>query len=186
MIICRRGESPPSSSCLWHLSDPNVNRCRWWSGTSKYCPAVKGKAASFFSSGPQHSDRKEFLTKTPFFRRGFRWRAMSLLLDTRRFTLKLKQHGEKVSNTAKKTQKSKILQSWPTLVGQVSSGVVYLRAFWWISPLMVMLRPTLSPFSSSALKGILCRRTETYSPSTDHYFKFRLLGLSSCSSFLNM
>lgn len=43
-----------------------------WPGTSKYFPAVKGKEARVFSSGPQHSDRKEFLTKTFFFRRGFR------------------------------------------------------------------------------------------------------------------
>lgn len=41
-------------------------------GTSKYCPALNGKRSRFFSSGPQRSDRKEFLMKTPFFRRGFR------------------------------------------------------------------------------------------------------------------
>lgn len=172
-----------------------MSRC----GTSKYCPAAKGKEAIALSSGPQHSDRKEFLTKTFFFRRGFRWRAMSLLSETRRFTPKLKYNAENDGNMLKIQQRNTwfwfrprniktfsqsdvLLQTFRfvffcscTFVTsdkwfanfrmnelksntQVCLGIVYLSAFRLVSPLTAMLRPTLSPLTSSALKGTLCRK----------------------------
>ena len=57
--------------------------------TSKYIPGLKGKQVIFLSSSPQASWRKEFLTNAFTFRRGFKWRAISLDFPDSRSTVKL-------------------------------------------------------------------------------------------------
>lgn len=54
------------------------------------------------------------------------------------------------------------VEVWSTCGGVVClwSTCVYLCALWLISPLMAMLRPTLSPLTSSPVKGTLCRRPD--------------------------
>lgn len=78
--------SPPTTPEL------SVGRCH--ARTSKYSPALKGKAAaSSVSSDPQQPDRKEFLINTLCSSRGLRWRAMLSPPDARRFTQKLERKG---------------------------------------------------------------------------------------------
>ena len=55
-----------------------MQRRRYFSLTSKYCPSMKGLTVSSLSSGPQSPSIMEFLTTMPSLTRGFMWNAMSL------------------------------------------------------------------------------------------------------------
>ena len=85
--------------------------------TSKYIPGLKGKQVIFLSSSPQASWRKEFLTNAFIFRRGFKWRAISLDFPDSRSTLKLLRELKK-----------KLISQ-----GEERGTVLTIRINWWHS-----------------------------------------------------